>query len=80
MNRDLLTKRDKTLILIGNMITLLLGALDSTIVGTAMPKIINDLRGLEYYSWPFTAYMLGATLAIIIFGKLSDLFGRKPIF
>jgi EmrB/QacA subfamily drug resistance transporter len=67
-------------IMISIMISLLLAALDSTIVGTAMPKIIGELHGMDQYSWPFTAYMLFSTLAIVIFGRLSDLYGRKPIF
>ena len=66
--------------MISIMISLLLAALDSTIVGTAMPKIIGDLHGMERYSWPFTAYMLFSTLAIVVFGSLSDLYGRKPVF
>ena len=75
-----LSKRDLALTLISLMISLLLAALDSTIVGTAMPKIIGDLHGMEHYSWPFTAYMLCSTVAILVFGKLSDMYGRKPIF
>ena len=67
-------------ILISVMISVLLAALDSTIVGTAMPRIIGELHGMERYSWPFTAYMLFSTLAIVVFGKLSDLYGRKRIF
>jgi EmrB/QacA subfamily drug resistance transporter len=66
--------------MISVMVSLFLAALDSTIVGTAMPKIIGDLQGMEQYSWPFTAYMLFSTLAIVIFGRLSDLYGRKFIF
>jgi EmrB/QacA subfamily drug resistance transporter len=75
-----LSKGNIILVLISLMISLLLAALDSTIVGTAMPKIIGDLRGMEHYSWPFTSYMLCSTVAILIFGKLSDMYGRKPIF
>jgi EmrB/QacA subfamily drug resistance transporter len=66
--------------MISVMISLLLAALDSTIVGTAMPKIIGDLHGMERYSWPFTAYMLFSTLAIVTSGRLSDLYGRKQVF
>ena len=66
--------------MISIMISLLLAALDSTIVGTAMPKIIGELHGMEQYSWPFTAYMLFSTLAIVVCGRLSDLYGRKPVF
>lgn len=75
-----LSGRDLVLTLISLMTTLLLAALDSTIVGTAMPKIIGELHGMEHYSWPFTAYMLCSTVAILIFGKLSDMYGRKPVF
>lgn len=64
----------------GVMLGLLLAALDGTIVSTVMPTIAHQLGGMEYYVWPFTVYMLASTIAIIIFGKLSDLFGRKPIF
>jgi EmrB/QacA subfamily drug resistance transporter len=75
-----LSKGNVILVMTSLMISLLLAALDSTIVGTAMPKIIGDLRGMEHYSWPFTSYMLCSTVAILIFGKLSDMYGRKPIF
>ena len=59
------------------MLGLLLAALDGTIVGTAMPRIIADLGGLEHYAWVATVYLLGSTAAVPIFGKLSDLHGRK---
>ena len=63
----------------GLMLTLLLAALDKTIVGTAMPKIIAQLNGFERYAWVTTAYLLTSTIAVPIVGKLSDLFGRKWI-
>ena len=63
----------------GLMIGLLVAALDNSIIGTAMPKIISNLHGMEYYVWPFTAYILSSTIAIILFGKLSDIYGRKHI-
>ena len=59
------------------MLTLLLEALDQTIVGTAMPRIINELHGLDRYTWVVTAYLLASTTMIPIVGKLSDQFGRK---
>ena len=59
------------------MLTLLLEALDQTIVGTAMPRIIGQLHGLDRYSWAVSAYLLASTTLIPISGKLSDLFGRK---
>ena len=59
------------------MLTLLLEALDQTIVGTAMPRIIAQLHGLDRYSWVVTAYVLASMTMIPIVGKLSDQFGRK---
>ena len=57
----------------GAMLTLLLAALDNTIVSTAMPKIIRDLHGMEHYAWPFTAYMLCSTIVLPVSGKLADI-------
>ena len=67
-------------IMAGVMLGLLLAALDGTIVSTVMPTIGHQLNGMELYVWPFTVYLLASTLAIVIFGKLSDIFGRKPVF
>ena len=75
-----LDTRKIVLIMAGLMISILLSGLDSTIVGTAMPRIIGDLQGMDYYTWPFTSYMLWSTIAIGLFGKISDTHGRKPIF
>ena len=80
MHSSELSKKRIGFIIFGLMLSVLLAALDSTIVGTAMPKVINDLQGMEYYAWPFTAYMLCSTIGIPIFGKLADIYGRKPIF
>jgi EmrB/QacA subfamily drug resistance transporter len=74
-----LSKSEITLILAGLMASLLLSALDSTIVGTAMKKIVNDLQGMEYYAWPFTIYMLCSTVITPITGGIADIFGRKPV-
>src|SRR4051794_28993797 len=63
--------------LAGVMSALLLAALDQTIVGTAMPRIIAELRGFDRYAWVTTAYLLTSTAGVPIFGKLSDLYGRK---
>jgi EmrB/QacA subfamily drug resistance transporter len=62
------------------MVTLLLAALDQTIVATALPKVVSDLGGLSSYSWVFTAYMLAATVTVPIYGKLGDIHGRRPLF
>ena len=67
------------LALAGVLLSILVAALDQTIVGTALPKIIADLQGFDRYSWVYTAYLLTATCAIPVSGKLSDQFGRKPI-
>jgi len=62
------------------MLTLLLEALDQTIVGTALPKIVGELQGFDRYTWVVTAYLLASTTMIPIVGKLSDQFGRKWFF
>src|SRR6202011_4152886 len=62
----------------GTMMALLLAALDQTIVGTAMPRIVAELNGLNYYTWVITAYLVASTIMVPIAGKLGDLFGRKP--
>jgi EmrB/QacA subfamily drug resistance transporter len=59
------------------MLALFLVALDQTIVGTALPKIIADLRGFEQYAWVTTAYLLASTATIPVIGKLGDIYGRK---
>jgi MFS family permease len=66
--------------MVGLMLGILMSALDTTIVGTAMPGIIRDLSGLGLYSWPFTAYLISSTVATLIFGKLSDSWGRRTVF
>jgi EmrB/QacA subfamily drug resistance transporter len=61
------------------MVVLLLSALDQTIVSTAMPRIVEQLRGMSMYAWVTTSYLLTSTVMVPIYGKLSDLYGRKPI-
>ena len=67
------------LVTIGILLALFLAALDQTIVGTALPRIVAELKGLEYYSWVLTAYLVTSTIMTPISGKLGDLFGRKPL-
>jgi EmrB/QacA subfamily drug resistance transporter len=62
------------------MVTLLLAALDQTIVATALPRIVTDLGGITQYSWVFTAYMLTSTVTVPLYGKLGDVYGRKNLF
>jgi MFS family permease len=64
----------------GLMVALLLAALDQTIVATALPRVVSDLGGITQYSWVFTAYMLGSTVTVPLYGKLGDAHGRKPLF
>ncbi len=74
-----LSQRAKLEILGAVMLALFLGALDQTIVGTALPRIVTDLGGNEYYNWVFTIYLLTSTITVPFYGKLSDIYGRKPL-
>ncbi len=73
-----MTRNAKILATVGVGLALFLAALDQTIVGTALPRIVAELNGLEYYAWVATAYMVSSTTLTPIAGKLGDLFGRKP--
>lgn len=79
MNTKNLSKTQIGMILAGLMASLLLSALDSTIVGTAMKKIVDDLQGMAYYAWPFTIYMLCSTVITPVSGGIADTFGRKQV-
>ncbi|HYH07793.1 MAG TPA: MDR family MFS transporter [Thermoanaerobaculia bacterium] len=68
------------LVTAGVMTGMLLAALEGTVVGTAMPTIVAALGGLAHYSWVFSAYLLTSTVTVPVWGKLSDLFGRRPLF
>jgi EmrB/QacA subfamily drug resistance transporter len=67
------------LILLAVLLALFLAALDQTVVGTALPRIVSDLRGDNLYTWVVTSYLLTSTVTVPIYGKLSDVFGRKPM-
>jgi EmrB/QacA subfamily drug resistance transporter len=71
--------RTRTQIVAAVLLGLFLAALDQTVVGTALPRIVTDLNGNDIYTWAFTSYILTATISGPIYGKLSDLFGRRPI-
>jgi EmrB/QacA subfamily drug resistance transporter len=62
------------------MLSLFLASMESTVVATAMPTIVSQLGGLESYSWVFSVYMLASTTTVPVYGKLSDLYGRRPIY
>ncbi len=68
------------LITAGLMLSMFLASMESTVVSTGMPTIVSQLGGLESYSWVFTAFMLASTTTVPLYGKLSDLFGRRPVF
>lgn len=72
--------KNKGMLIAGLMIAMLFAALDNTIVGTAMPKIVGEMGGLSLITWVTTAYMLTSTTIVPIAGKLADLFGRKLIY
>ena len=78
--RGNVSTRRLILVLAGLMLGMLLASLDQTIVGTAMPRVVAELHGLEHYAWVFTAYMLASTVTVPIYGKLSDIYGRRPFF
>ena len=67
-------------VLIGVVLGMLLAALDQTVVGTALPRIVANLGGLDHYAWVATAYLLASTVSIPIYGKLSDIYGRRFFF
>jgi len=75
-----LSSRARLEILGAILLALFLFALDQTVVGTALPVIVTDLHGDQLYTWSVTVYLLTATISGPIYGKLSDLFGRRPIF
>ncbi|PAD84900.1 MFS transporter [Niallia circulans] len=73
-----LTHKKKLSIMIAIMAAMFFAAINQTIVSTAMPKIISILDGMDYYTWTINIYMLTSTIATVLVGKLSDMYGRKP--
>ncbi len=73
--------RNRTiLVTAGIMLSLFLASMESTVVATAMPTIVGQLGGLEHYSWVFSAFMLTSTTSVPLYGKLSDLYGRRTLY
>src|SRR5512139_651780 len=68
------------LVTAGIMLSLFLASMESTVVATAMPTIVGELGGLEHYSWVFSAFMLASTTTVPLYGKLSDLYGRRRLY
>ena len=73
------TKTHRPLTLTALILSMFMSAMEMTVVSTAMPTIVGDLGGIHLYSWVFTGYLLSSTVMVPIFGKLADLYGRKPI-
>ena len=73
-------ERRKRLALAGVMLSIFLAAMESTVVATAMPRVVASLGGLEIYSWVFSGFLLTSTVTMPLWGRLSDLYGRRPIF
>ncbi|MFD4204412.1 MDR family MFS transporter [Micromonospora tulbaghiae] len=78
--RPVLPARQIRLLMFGLMTGMLLAALDQTIVGTALPTIVGELGGINHYSWVVTAYLLASTASTPLYGKMADLYGRRPVF
>jgi len=75
-----MSRRRVILVTVGIMLSLLMASMEATVVATAMPTIVAHLGGLAIYSWVFSAFMLASTTTVPIFGKLSDLYGRRPVY
>jgi EmrB/QacA subfamily drug resistance transporter len=73
-------KTHRPLAVVAILLAMAMAALEATVVATAMPTVVGDLGGLELYGWVGAVYMLGTTVTIPLYGKLADLYGRKPIF
>jgi EmrB/QacA subfamily drug resistance transporter len=76
----ILPRKQRMAVTAGVMMGMFLAALEATVVGTAMPTVIASLGGLQHYSWVFSAYLLTSTVTVPIWGKLSDLYGRRPLY
>lgn len=68
------------LVTAGIMLSLFLASMESTVVATALPTIVGQLGGLEHFSWVFSAYMLASTTTVPLYGKLSDIYGRRKLY
>src|ERR1043165_2532303 len=71
---------ERRLITLALFVSTFLVSLDASVVSTAMPTVIGQIGGVPLYAWVFSAYLLTRTVTVPIYGKLADLFGRKPVF
>src|SRR5690606_2882108 len=74
----LLSVRESSLAMLGLSFVTMMVAIDQTVVGTALPTVVAELRGFQFYAWVTTAYLLTSIITIPIFGRLGDYYGRKP--
>ena len=72
-------KAHRPLTVVGVLLSMFMGAMEATIVATAMPTVVEKLGGIEYYGWVGAVYLLTSTVTMPLYGKVSDLYGRKPI-
>src|ERR1700737_2901333 len=72
-------KTSRPLVVASVMAAMAMVAIEATIVSTAMPQIVTELGGLRLYSWVFSSFLLAQTAMTVVFGKLADIFGRKPV-
>ena len=77
---SLMSTRVRALVMAGALLGIFTAAMDQTIVGTALPRVVADLQGLQHIAWVFTAFMVTSTTTVAVVGRLTDLFGRKPFF
>src|SRR3954469_12242579 len=75
-----ISSRRRTAIVVGVMTGMAIAALEATVVGTAMPTVIASLGGINHYSWVFSAYLVTSTVTVPVWGKLSDLYGRRLLY
>jgi len=78
--RLLMSPRRRWAVVVGVMTGMAIAALEATVVGTAMPTVIATLHGINHYSWVFSAYIVTSTVTVPIWGKLSDLYGRRLLY
>jgi MFS family permease len=74
------TTREVRIVLAGLMLALALASLDQNIVAVALPRIVSELGGLNHLSWVVTSFLVTSTATTPLYGKLSDMYGRKPLF
>lgn len=74
-----MSQKNIILLFIGLMVTMLLASLNQTVLSTALPTIVGELNGVDQMTWVITAYILAMTIVMPVYGRISDLLGRKPV-